>query len=252
MVSEEFVFRGDLESESLPEILATIHRHGVPGVLECTREDMSKCVYFATGDIIFATSTDREESLGESLLRENLITEDQLRLSSDEFKRAPGRRHGTILVQMGFLEPHELGAAVRKQVQSIVWSLFAWKTGSVVFRVGSFRDDEVYKIKIPTTKAILEGCRFLTDPKDVTARLGGRGGILRPMKPSTHLEGIELEDEERQLLDLTDGSRTLYEMCEAGPLNPGINARILYALLVLGLIGREQTSQAIRIRVKDV
>ncbi len=252
MVSEEFVFRGDLESDSLPEILATIHRHGVPGVLECTREDVSKSVYFATGDIIFATSTDREESLGESLLRDKLITEDQLRLSSDELKRTPGRRHGTVLVQMGFLEPHELGAAVRKQVQSIVWSLFSWTSGSVTFRVGHFRDDEVYKIKIPTAKAILEGCRFLADPKSVTAKLGGRGGILRPMKRPENLARLELEDEERKLLELTDGSRTLYELCEAGPLNPGINARILYALLALGLIGREQTSGAIKIRVKDV
>ena len=251
MVSEEFVFRGDLESDSLPEILATIHRHSVPGVLECTREDVTKSVYFATGDIIFATSTDREESLGESLLNEGLITEDQLRLSSDELRRTPGRRHGTVIVQMGFLEPHELGSAVRKQVQSIIWSLFAWTSGSVAFRVGNFRDDEVYKIKIPTAKAILEGCRFLSDPKDVTAKLGGRGGILRPVKRPVYLEGLELEDEERQLLDLTDGSRTLYELCEAGPLNPGINARILYALLALTMIGREQTSGAIRIRLKN-
>ena len=252
MASEEFVFRGDLDSDSLPEILATIHRHSVPGVLDCTRGDVSKCVYFATGDIIFATSTDREESLGESLLRDNLITEDQLRLSSDELRRTPGRRHGTVLVQMGFLEPHELGAAVRKQVQSIVWSLFSWTSGSVTFRVGNFRDDEVYKIKIPTAKAILEGCRFLADPKDVTARLGGRGGILRPSKPQAQLEGLDLEDEERELLDLTDGSRPLYELCEAGPLNPGINARILYAMLALRLISREETSKAIRIRLKDV
>ena len=251
MVSEEFVFRGDLESDSLPEILATIHSHAVPGVLECTREDVSKCVYFATGDIIFATSTDREESLGESLLRDGLITDDQLRLSSDELRRAPGRRHGTVLVQMGFLEPHELGSAVRKQVQAIVWSLFAWDSGSVTFRVGNFRDDEVYKIKIPTAKAILDGCRFLSDPKDVTARLGGRGGILKPVKRPAYLEGLELEDEERQLLEFTDGSRTLYELCESGPLKPGINARILYGMLTLKLIGREQTSGAIRIRLKD-
>ena len=252
MVSEEFVFRGDLESDSLPEILATIHRHGVPGVLDCTREDVSKSVYFATGDIIFATSTDREESLGVSLLRDKLISEDQLRLSSDELKRTPGRRHGTVLVQMGFLEPHELGAAVRKQVQYIVWSIFSWTSGSVTFRVGNFRDDEVYKIKIPTAKAILEGCRFLSDPKGVTAKLGGRGGILRPVKRPENLVRLVLEDDERQLLDLTDGSRTLYELCEAGPLNPGINARILYAMLALRLIGREQTSGAIRIRVKNV
>jgi hypothetical protein len=252
MVSEEFIFRGDLASDSLPEILATIHRHSVPGVLECTRDDVTKSVYFATGDIIFATSTDREESLGESLLKDGLITGDQLRLSSDELRRTPGRRHGTVLVQMGFLEPHELGSAVRKQVQSIVWSLFAWTSGSVTFRVGTFRDDEVYKIKIPTAKAILEGCRFLADPKDVTARLGGRGSILGPKKRPSYLRGLELGAEERQLLELTDGSRTLYELCEAGPLNPGINARILYALLALDLIGRERASGAIRIQVRDL
>jgi len=251
MGSDEFVFRGDLESDSLPEILSTIHRHGVPGVLECTRDDVSKCVYFATGDIIFATSTDRAESLGESLLSAGLITADQLRLSSDELKRTSGRRHGTVLVQMGFLEPHELGAAVRSQVQAIVWSLFAWSSGTVTFRVGTFREDEVYKIKIPTTRAILEGCRFLPDPKDVTARLGGRSGILRPVKRPDRLADLQLENDEARLLELVDGSRTLYELCEAGPLNPGVNARILYALLALRLIGPAESSGAVRIHVKD-
>jgi len=55
----------------------------------------------------------------------------------------------------------------------------------------------------------------------------------------------------QHLLDLTDGSRTLYELCEAGPLNPGINARILYAMLAIELIGREHTSKAVRIQVRD-
>lgn len=251
MASEEFVFRGDLESDSLPEILATIHRHGVPGVLECTSGDTAKSVYFATGDIIFATSNDRSESLGESLLREGLITEDQLRLSSDELRRTPGRRHGTVLVQMGFLEPHELGAAVRNQVQAIVWSLFGWTEGTVTFRVGTFREDEVYKIKIPTPRAILEGCRFLADPKEVTARLGGRSAVLRPVARPAHLTTLELRDDERRLLSLVDGTRTLYELCDAGPLNPGINARVLYGLLALRLVGPNESSGALRIRVKD-
>lgn len=251
MASEEFVFRGDLESDSLPEILATIHRHGVPGVLDCSREDVTKCVYFANGDIIFATSTDPEERLGESLLRDGLITEDQLRLSSDEYRRAPGRRHGTVLVQMGFLDPRELGTAVRKQVQAIVWSLFGWTSGSVIFRVGSFRDDEVYKIKVPTARAILEGCRLLPDPKEVTVKLGGRSSVLQPVKRPPHLEDLEFEPEEQKLLDLVDGSRTLFDLCEDGPLNPGDNARILYAILTLGLIGLDRSSGGIRIQVRD-
>jgi len=251
MVGEEVVFRGGLESDSLPEILATIHRHGVPGVLECTRGDVTKCVYFATGDIIFATSNDRNESLGESLLTDGLITEDQLRLSSDELRRTPGRRHGTVLVQMGFIEPHELGSSVRKQVQSIVWSLFAWDAGTVKFRVGSFREDEVYKIKIPTPKAIVEGYRFLVDPKKVTARLGGRNAILHPAKEPARLREFELGDEEQALYDLVDGKRTLYELCGVAALNPGITARILYALLALRYVETELTSNALRIQVKD-
>ncbi len=34
MVGEEFVYRSELEKTPLPEILATINRYGVPGVLE--------------------------------------------------------------------------------------------------------------------------------------------------------------------------------------------------------------------------
>jgi hypothetical protein len=248
MASEEFVFRGDLESDSLPEMLATIHRHGVPGVLECNFDGLTKCVYFATGDIIFATSTDRSESLGQSLLRDGLITEDQLRLSSDELRRTPGRRHGTVLVQMGFLEPHELGSAVRNQVQSIVWSLFAWTEGTVTFRVGTFRSDEVYKIKIPTAKAIFEGCRCLPDAKAVTARLGGRSSVLRPARRPPHLDGLELEPQEKELLDLVDGRLTLYELCQAGPFSPGINARILYAAKVLRMVAMDESADGVRVR----
>lgn len=251
MASEEFVFRGELESTSLPAMLATIHRHAVPGVLECGNGEVTKHVFFAGGDIIFATSTDREESLGESLLRNGLITADQLRLSSDELRRSPGRRHGTVLVQMGFLEPHELGAAVRKQVQDIVWSLFAWPAGTVTFKVGHFRDDEVYKIKIPTARAVLEGCRHLPEAKEVTAKLGGRRAVLQPCRRPPHLTSLELETEERRMLELVDGRRSLYELCEAGPASPGVNARILYGLLSLGLVGPDESSNGIRIQARN-
>jgi len=251
MVQEEFVFRGDLATTPLPDMLATIHRHGVPGVLNCASGELTKNVHFDGGDIIFASSSDIEESLGESLLKEGLITEDELRLSSDELRRSPGLRHGTVMVQMGFLEPHQLGSAVRRQVENIVWSLFAWTEGAVTFRVGRFRDDEVYKIQVPTTTAILQGCRHLSDPKEVTARLGGRRSVLQPATRPDHLVGFELEGDEQKLLDLVDGKRSLYELCEIGPMSPGVNARVLYALLTLELIALDQSPGAIKIQVRD-
>ncbi|MCU0235001.1 MAG: DUF4388 domain-containing protein [Thermoanaerobaculales bacterium] len=236
MAEEEFVYRSELERTPLPEILATINRYGVAGVLEVARAGTAKQIFFLDGDVIFATSSDRSESLGEFLRRNGEVTAEQLARSSAELAATPGARHGEILVRMGFLPTEELGRAVRRQVQAIVWSLFNWTEGSVVFKVGTAKQDEVFKIKIPTARAVLAGCRLIEDPKVVTARLGGRGAVFKRLPRPPHLEKFRFEPEERQLLELVDGKRNLYELCESGPLSPGANARVLYGLVELQMV----------------
>lgn len=251
MSAEDFVYRGSLADTPLPEMLATIHRYRVPGVMELRSEDVTKRVYIVDGDIIFATSSDRQESLGEALVRRGKITKAQFRTSSDELVRRPGTRHGVILVEMGFLKPEELGPAVREQVQNVVWDIFDWEQGDVNFRVGRFRDDEVYKIKIPTPRAILTGCRRISEGRTVTSRLGGRQTVFRPVARPEHLLDLHLDPGEQQLLELVDGKRSFLELCEQGPFPPGANARVVYGLAVLGLIDRDRTgSSGIRIQVR--
>jgi hypothetical protein len=252
MTAEEFVFRGDLARTPLPEMLATIHRHGVPGVMEFTSEKGTTRLFFIDGDVIFATSSNRGKSLGDHLLSKGRITEAQLKVSSEELDRNPGKRHGSILVQMGFLRSEELGIAVREQVQSILWGLFNWSEGEVVFRVGRFRDDEVYKIKIPTPRAILSGSKHITDAKAVMARLGGRNTVFRREELPDHLENLHLETSEHTMLELVDGRTTLFDLCEKGPMNPGVNARLMYAFMNLHLVERVQSPPSgIKIQVRD-
>ena len=221
MSSDEFVYRSDLEKTPLPQILATVNRYGVPGVLEVVKDEVVKRVFLLEGDIIFATSTDRSESLGDYLVRSGEITEAQLQESSEKLANSPGARHGEILVNMGILRRERLGAAVRKQVQAILWSLFNWSEGQVCFKVGRAKDDEVFKIKIPTARAIVAGCRRIEDPKVITARMGGRGAILKKLPRPPHLEKFRLEPDERELLEMVDGKKTLYELCERGPASAG-------------------------------
>lgn len=242
MVGEEFVYRSELEKTPLPEILATINRYGVPGVLEVCREDVTKEVFFLEGDVIFATSTDRRESLGEYLVRSGEITREQLARSSEELASTPGARHGEILVRMGYVSQGVLGKSVRRQVQSIMWSLFNWNDGHVSFKVGTSKQNETFKIKIPTARAILAGCRRIEDPKIITARLGGRGAVFKRLPRPPHLERFRFEADELELLELVDGKRNLYDLCEAGPLSPGANARILYALVELQMVTMDPSS----------
>jgi hypothetical protein len=226
----------------LPEILATVNRHGVPGVLEVVHDELVKRVYLLDGDIIFATSTDRTESLGDYLVRAGEITEEELLQSTEELANSPGARHGEIIVKMGFLDREKLGAAVRKQVQAILWGLFNLSEGQVSFKVGRAKDDEIYKIKIPTARAIIAGCRRIEDPKMITARMGGRGAILKKMPRPPHLEKFRLEPDERELLEMIDGKKTLYELCESGPASAGANARVLYAFAELQMLTIDPSS----------
>ncbi len=251
MSDTDFIFRGKLSQTPLPEVLATVHRYGVPGVMEFSREDETRKLYFIDGDIIFATSSDRGMSLGDYLVSKGRITPAQHQVSSEEMDRSPGLRHGSILVQMGFLRKEELGVAVREQVQDILWSLFNWDEGAVMFKVGVFREDEVYKIKIPTPRAILSGCKHIADAKIVMSRLGGRNTVFSRRPRPEHLENLHLETSERTLLDMVDGRTTLFDLCEKGPLNPGINARVMFAFLFLQLVEKKgEGSSGIRIQVK--
>ncbi len=250
MAGEEFVYRGSLAETPLPEMLATIHRYRVPGVMEVSLGEESRKVYIIEGDVIFAVSSDRSESLGEFLVRSGRLTEEEQNVSIEELKLNNGKRHGTVLVEMGLLEPEELEPLVRDQVQQILWTLFDWEDGDVTFRVGTFRDDEVIKINIPTPRAIVSGCRRIVDGKRVTSRLGGRTTILKRLPLPEHLSGLRLEPAERQLLEMVDGRRTLVELCEEGPFSAGVNARILYSFVVLQLVECKGEGGGIRIHVR--
>ena len=234
------IYVGELAETPLPEMLATIHRYRVPGMLDAQLGDAAKRVHILDGDIIFATSTNRAESLGEMLVASGQLTVEQHRASTLLLLDHPKKRHGTVLVEMGLLSESEMRAAVLEQVQRIVWSLFSIPEGRVTFTLGEERADEVYKLRIPTPRAVLHGCKTVGDAKRLIGRLGIKGTVfMRPSAPE-HLTGLELEANEEQLLQLVDARRTLFELCEQGPYSPGLNARVLYGFQCLGLIRKEK------------
>lgn len=246
----KYIYVGELAETPLPEMLATIHRHRVPGVLEAEVEDGVKRVFIFNGDIIFATSTNRAESLGDMLLAAGRITHEQYRASSLLLLENPTKRHGRILMEMGFLTEAELRVVVLEQVQRIVWGLFGVNEGKVTFTLGEFRTDETYKLRIPTPRAILHGCKTMPDARRLVSRLGSKNTVLLRQEVPEHLQGFELEAQEDQLLSLVDGRKTLYQLFVQGPFAPGLNARVLYAFYCLGLVkkGVEQ-SGAVKVQV---
>ena len=238
------VYQTDLAQTPLPEILVTIHRYRAPGVIECRRGNEQKEIFLEGGHIVFATSNQVRDSLGDRLLNEGKITREQY----DESVRlllTSGKRQGTILTEMDVLEPDLMLESVREQIQDIVWSVFAWDGGTISFTPGRDRHREFVKLDIPIPQALMVGVRHMADAKALIARMGEKTTLF--VRTPTEVAELVLDEDEAHLLEAVDGKRALYELVNTPPLAPGVNARLLYAFRTLGLI---ETKAPTRVKVQ--
>ena len=247
-----FQFQASLEETSLPDMFATVLRHKVPGVLEISRDEIVKRIFIDNGSIIHASSNDRTDRLGAHLYRSGLLTRQQLAETMRE-REGSGKLHGQLLIEGGLLSPADLYAAIRGQVESIVWSVFSWQSGELTFRIGQPDDPVKMRIYLPLRQAILRGIKQVTDQgtKMLVARLGKKSTIFRPSYFTEDLIEVALNAEEYAYLRQIDGQTRFFDLCNGGPFSVKENARLIYAFFVLGLISKvpQTASQAIKIQL---
>jgi len=260
-VEHSFQYRGDLSQTALPEILYTIHRFQVPGVIEATRDGVMKRVYIKEGNVVHASSSDREDSLGNYLLRSGTLTPEVFEETMRERERLQ-KRYGVLLIEGGILSPSEIYRAIRQQIEEVVWSLFYWQDGAVIFSIGDFREPDSVRIQLPMRQVILQGIKRAPNAKALAARLGRKETVFEPCYRMEDLIEASLDGDEFRLLTLVDGRRTLFDVCTQGPHAAADNAKVMYAFQVLQLIRpvsvtappsepkREESTGAIKIRFK--
>ena len=182
----DLVLTAEVRAFPLAYILNVIHASGKSGFLYFKREDHEKSVYLHRGEVVFATSNQVVDRLGESLLRSRLLTLEQLRTAESSFQ--PPQRFGKVLVQRGILTPRVLWNGVKSQVEDIVRSLFAYTSGTVHFWEGEVQPDNVVRLSLPTRRLVAEGLQrrdelfrllaLVEDPRVRLERQEAEGGPL--------------------------------------------------------------------------
>ena len=234
-------FRSDLAKTPLAEVLETVGRYRVPGVATVTRQGVEKKIFLWHGDVIFASSSDRFDSLGHYLLKCGLISQGQFAESSRRLAASGGaRRLGDILVEMGLLDAPSLRTIVLEQVTAIVTEMFEWDEGEVAFKVGEYRTDELIKLSIPTRRLVLQGVKGIRDVRRLVSLLGPSWTVLSPSWAQDEIADVGLSGPEAAFLRLVDGTKTLRDLVGAGPADAAYNAKLVYAFYVLKLITRRE------------
>lgn len=229
--------RGDLSQKGFSELIAEIHRWRGSGALLMRREKAKKIIYFREGVPVFVKSNLLSECLGQVLVREKMISNEECEESLRRSKKSK-RLHGTVLIEMGCLSPHNLQYALQLQLRSKVLDVFAWKSGEYQFNPKAEIPSETVDLGQSAAQLILEGVRRTFDEPRLTATWGNVAGkFVHPAKsPLLALQEAGLGEEELQLLHACDGYKTVATLRALAILPKLDTDRLLYAMHCAQLI----------------
>ena len=224
----ELVLVGDVRAFALADLLQILHASAKSGFLFFETGEHAKAVYLNHGEVVFATSNQMVDRLGQCLLRAGTITAEQFRDARDAFK--PGTRFGRILVERGYLTPRQLWNGVRLQVGEIVRSLFSYGAGTVLFWEGEVRPDNAVRLALPTRRLVAEGLqqrdellKFLAWLEDPRTRL-------------EQLSGLKLSGTEQAIYEAIQGELRFREVCRKAGIDALSGARTIRLLRLLGAV----------------
>ncbi|MBN2371588.1 MAG: DUF4388 domain-containing protein [Vicinamibacteria bacterium] len=233
---EDLAIRGDIETASMPELIRSLLTSNETGVLTIRNSEFTKSLYIQEGKIVYAASTDPDERLGENLLLRGKITARQYVDASKQIR--PGRKLGAILVEMEALEPDELIPAVEQQVKDIVMELFQWTRGEYEFLIKHMDPANVLSLNMSTENLILEGIRRCQSWSRVFGGIVSLEAVPFPFEQSDAFYRLDLTDEEQEVLSYVNGRSSIEQICQMSYLTSFETCRILWALMLVGVVRR--------------
>ncbi len=170
-----------------PEVLASHYRKQSTGTLIAVCPPFRKTVYLRAGRVVFAASDDHNDRLGEMLLRRGaLAARDYFRASS---LIKPGKRFGTLLVDMGLMTPEQLVWAVKEQVKEIVFSLFHLSEKDCQFVKGAQGEDEIITLSINTPELLRLGAERMDRVVPALERFREVDAVISLKEPASAIRG---------------------------------------------------------------
>lgn len=228
----DLVLSADVRAFPIADLLHMIHASAKSGFLSFENAEHAKSVYLHRGEVVFATSNQSVDRLGETLLRAGILTPEQFGEARRGFR--PPTRYGKMLVERGLLTPRQVWNGVKLQVEEIVRSLFSYSAGTVLFFEGEVRPDNVVRLSLPTRRLVAEGLRRRDELLRFLSLLENRAVRLRG------LPGANLAGGERAFHEALAQESSFEEACRRAGVDPLSGARLVQLLRLLGAVAIER------------
>lgn len=236
---------GNLAHVGLADICQLLAMGRKTGCLTVSNRPSYGNIYFAKGRVVYASVLNRPDRLGDLLVKNGVITEEQLTQGIAAQGEEPGRRLGEILMGQGSLAEDDLNRFVTLQIEEAVYHLFAWSEGTFRFEPDEAPPDEAMLVSVNAEGLLLEGARRVDEWSLIEKKISDFDLIFSVEHlPDEDDVDVELTDNQRRVLPLIDGERTVEDLVEASGLVEFDTAKALFGLVQAGFVSK--TGQRVR------
>jgi len=229
--------KGFIEEGVLPTVLRDLYVGRKTGFLHFSRGGERRSVYFAGGTLLHGDTNVREERLGETLVRQGLLTEADLKRATG-FMLRDKKRLGAVLVELGVLDADRLDDALAVHVRELLLQVLKWSEGEYEFEAKEAAGLEPgFALKLSTGEVILEAVRRIEDRDVIRYALGDIDRILGlSTDPLLRFQKITLSPTDGYILSRIDGTLSAREVMQVIPMVPEDTIKGLFGLLCTGII----------------
>ncbi|HET6763280.1 MAG TPA: DUF4388 domain-containing protein, partial [Longimicrobiaceae bacterium] len=226
------------------------------GCLAVTDRSNFGYIYFDRGRITYASIVNRRDRLGDLLVKNGLLRATELSEAIEDQAHHPGMRLGEILIRRGAITREQLEQYIRIQIEEAVYFLFTWSQGSFYFEAEQRPDEGAMLVSINPENLLLEGARRIDEWSIVEKKISSLDLVFE-LDRAKPVEGIDLSEEQRKILPLVDGKRSVQDVVEESGMVEFDVGKALYGLIQAGFahpVGRrsvEPTREVPQARIDE-
>ena len=238
------ILKGNLKDTSLSAILTGFQRGRGSGTLQIAIGSIFKKIFIKNGDIVFASSDENDEQVGEFLLKKGEITLKEYN-KSKSLSAKTGQCMEKVLVKLGGLTPEELSHAIKEQVEEIILGLFAVEEGQFEFHDGPVPEEAETDFHFKAADIAYKGIVGINNFNQIKRLCPGIDDVLiLSSSPQDIFQDITIDDANKKILSYVNGLYSVEMILKFSPLNDFETLKRLCAFFGTGLISIKSGDEA--------
>jgi hypothetical protein len=226
---------GSLETFNIANLIQFLSSDQKTGVLQISGGGNTAKIFIKSGFIVYATSSQHEFRLGHLLKSEGVLSDEKLQ-ECLQLAEEKNQQLGRFLVEQGYISRSSLKDFLHLQAEEILYDIFLWDAGDFEYTDTPINIKETLFIPLNPMGIIMEATRRIDEQSIIKREIPGEQLIFRISQKMGETEKLKLTKNERRILSLMDGNRTVKQVIDDSGYAEPATYKIIYSLKMTGFI----------------